>query len=114
VADVVVIADGANSLLAQKAGLARDARPEEQALVAKELLRLPAEEIDRRFAVPPGQGVAIEAFGAATGGLLGYGFIYTNRETLSIGTGALLNASSSIRRLHRFWRGLSSSSTVRT
>jgi electron transfer flavoprotein-quinone oxidoreductase len=91
VADVVVIADGANSLLAQKAGLTRDARPEEQALVAKELLRLPAEEIDRRFAVPPGQGVAIEAFGSATGGLLGYGFIYTNRETLSIGTGALLS-----------------------
>ncbi len=90
-ANVVVIADGANSLLAQKAGLTRDWRPEEQALVAKELLRLPAGEIERRFAVPPGQGVAIEAFGASTGGLLGYGFIYTNRETLSIGTGALLS-----------------------
>ncbi len=90
-ANVVVIADGANSLLAQKAGLTRDWRPEEQALVAKELLRLPAGEIERRFAVPPEQGVAIEAFGAATGGLLGYGFIYTNRETLSIGTGALLS-----------------------
>ncbi|MCX7622873.1 MAG: FAD-dependent oxidoreductase [Thermomicrobium sp.] len=90
-ADVVVIADGANSLLAQKAGLARDWRPEEQALVAKELWRLPAEEIERRFNVPSGQGVAIEAFGAATGGLLGYGFLYTNRDTLSIGTGALLS-----------------------
>jgi len=90
-ADVVVIAEGANALLAQKAGLARESRPEEQALVAKELLRLPAEEIDRRFNVPTGHGVAIEAFGASTGGLLGYGFIYTNRETLSIGTGALLS-----------------------
>ena len=90
-ANVVVLAEGANALLVQKAGLARDWRPEEQALVAKELLRLPAEEIERRFAVSPGQGVAIEAFGASTGGLLGYGFIYTNRETLSIGTGALLS-----------------------
>lgn len=91
-ANVVVLADGANSLLAQKAGLARrDWRPEEQALVAKELLRLSPEEIDRRFNLPAGMGVAIEAFGAATGGLLGYGFIYTNRETLSVGTGALLS-----------------------
>ncbi|MCS7051963.1 MAG: FAD-dependent oxidoreductase, partial [Thermomicrobium sp.] len=45
-ADVVVIADGANSLLAQKAGLAREWRPEEQALVAKELWRLSEAEID--------------------------------------------------------------------
>lgn len=91
-ADVVVLADGANSLLAQKAGLARrDWCPDEQALVAKELLRLSSEEINRRFQLTSNQGVAIEAFGASTGGLLGYGFLYTNRETLSIGTGALLS-----------------------
>jgi electron transfer flavoprotein-quinone oxidoreductase len=89
-ADVVVIADGANSLLAQKAGLHREWRPEEQALVAKELLRLSEDEINRRFNVPSGLGVAIEAFGESTCGLLGYGFLYTNRDTLSIGTGALL------------------------
>lgn len=89
--NVVVLAEGANALLVQKAGLARDWQPDEQALVAKELLRLPAQEIERRFNVSPGEGVAIEAFGASTGGLLGYGFIYTNRETLSIGTGALLS-----------------------
>jgi len=90
-ADVVILADGANSLLAQKAGLTRESRPEEQALVAKELLRLSETEIERRFGVPPGQGVAIEAFGASTGGLLGYGFLYTNRDTVSVGTGALLS-----------------------
>lgn len=90
-ANVVVLAEGANALLVQKAGLARDWQPDEQALVAKELLRLPAQEIERRFNVSAGEGVAIEAFGASTGGLLGYGFIYTNRETLSIGTGALLS-----------------------
>ncbi len=90
-ANVVVLAEGANALVAQKAGLAREWRPEEQALVAKELLRLSEAEIERRFGVPPGHGVAIEAFGASTGGLLGYGFLYTNRDTLSIGTGALLS-----------------------
>ncbi len=35
-------------------------------------------------------GTALEIFGESTAGLLGYGFIYTNKESLSIGTGALL------------------------
>lgn len=90
-ADVVVLADGANSLLAQKAGLHREWAPGEQALVAKELIRLSEEAINARFNVPSGLGVAMEVFGRSTSGLLGYGFIYTNRETLSIGTGALLS-----------------------
>ncbi|MFO7271222.1 FAD-dependent oxidoreductase [Sphaerobacter thermophilus] len=90
-ADVVVLADGANSLLAQKAGLHREWKPNEQALVAKELIRLSEEEIERRFNVPSGQGVAMEIFGQSTKGLLGYGFIYTNKDTISIGTGALLS-----------------------
>lgn len=90
-ADVVVLADGANSLLAQKAGLHDEWQPAEQALVAKELIRLSEDEINRRFNVPSGLGVAMEVFGQSTKGLLGYGFIYTNKETLSIGTGALLS-----------------------
>ena len=86
----VVIADGANSLLAQKIGLHREWAPIEQALVAKELIALPADVIEARFALPPGMGTALEIFGESTAGLLGYGFIYTNKESLSIGTGALL------------------------
>lgn len=90
-ADVVVIAEGANSLLAQKAGLHDEWKPSEQALVAKELIRLSEEQINERFNVASGVGVAMEIFGRSTAGLLGYGFIYTNRETISIGTGALLS-----------------------
>jgi electron transfer flavoprotein-quinone oxidoreductase len=86
----VVIADGANSLLAQKIGLHREWAPIEQALVAKELIALPAETIEARFALPDGMGTALEIFGESTAGLLGYGFIYTNKESLAIGTGALL------------------------
>jgi electron transfer flavoprotein-quinone oxidoreductase len=86
----VVIADGANSLLAQKIGLHREWEPIEQALVAKELIALPSDVIEARFALPPGMGTALEIFGESTAGLLGYGFIYTNKESLSIGTGALL------------------------
>lgn len=89
-ARVVVLADGANSLLAQRAGLHREWEPIEQALVAKELIALPAEKIEDRFALPPGLGTAYEIFGESTWGMLGYGFIYTNKESISIGTGALL------------------------
>ena len=86
----VVLADGANSLLAQKADLRREWSSMDQALVAKELIALPAGTIEERFGLPPGLGTALEIFGESTMGLLGYGFIYTNKESLSIGTGALL------------------------
>lgn len=89
-AHCVVLADGANSLLAKAAGLHREWQPVDQALIAKELIALPAEKIDDRFALPPGMGAAYEIFGESTWGLLGYGFIYTNKESISIGTGALL------------------------
>jgi electron transfer flavoprotein-quinone oxidoreductase len=89
-ANVVVVADGANSLLAQKAGLHQEWDPIDQALVAKELIRLPASTIEDRFNLPEGMGTALEIFGESTWGLLGYGFIYTNRDSLSVGTGALL------------------------
>jgi electron transfer flavoprotein-quinone oxidoreductase len=89
-AHVVVLADGANSLLAKQAGLHREWRPIDQALVAKELIALPAEKIEDRFALPTGMGTAYEIFGESTWGMLGYGFIYTNKESISIGTGALL------------------------
>lgn len=90
-AHCVVLADGANSLLAQRAGLHREWEPIEQALVAKELIALPAEKIEDRFQLPPGMGAAYEIFGESTRGLLGYGFIYTNKTSISIGTGALLH-----------------------
>jgi electron transfer flavoprotein-quinone oxidoreductase len=90
-ADVVVLCDGANSLLAQKAGMHREWQPEDQALVAKELIQFDEDTINQRFNLHDGLGVAMEIFGASTSYLLGYGFIYTNRSTLSIGTGALLS-----------------------
>ena len=90
-ADVVVLCDGANSLLAQKAGLHSEWQPDEQALVAKEIIELGEEVIDQRFNLHDGMGVAMEIFGASTAYMLGYGFIYTNKSSISIGTGALLS-----------------------
>lgn len=90
-ANAVVLADGANSLLGQRAGLHDEWQPDEQALVAKETLNVDAAKIEERFNLPEGKGAALEIFGESTWGMLGYGFIYTNKDSLSIGTGALLS-----------------------
>ncbi len=90
-ASLVVIADGANSFLVQKAGLGRQIEPNEMALVVKEIIALPSGVIEERFTLDPGMGATIEVYGAPTRGMAGYGFIYTNRESLSVGIGALIS-----------------------
>ncbi len=90
-AHLVVIADGANSFLVQKAGLGRQIEPNEMALVVKEIIALPPGVIEDRFTLDPGTGATIEVYGAVTRGMAGYGFIYTNRESLSVGIGALIS-----------------------
>ena len=90
-APLVVIADGANSFLVQKAGLGRPLEPNEMALVVKEIIALPGAAIEDRFTLDPGMGATIEVYGAVTRGMAGYGFIYTNRESLSVGIGALIS-----------------------
>jgi electron transfer flavoprotein-quinone oxidoreductase len=89
-ARLVVIADGANSFLVQKAGLGRPLQPNEMALVVKEVIALPRGVIEDRFNLGPETGATIEVYGAVTRGMAGYGFIYTNRESLSVGIGALI------------------------
>ena len=89
-AHVVVLADGANSLLAKQADMRVEWAPIDQALVAKELIAIPPGTIEDRFQLATGLGAAYEIFGESTWNHLGYGFIYTNKESLSIGTGALL------------------------
>lgn len=91
-ADVVVLADGVNSLLAKKLGFHKELRPDEVALCAMEVLNLPKDVINDRFNVEDGQGVAIEIFGDATKGNLGTSFIYTNKESINIGVGTTLSS----------------------
>lgn len=85
--DVVIACDGVNSLLAQRAGLIDEWKPEEVALAVKETLALPKEKIEERFCLEKEEGATIEMFGKVTEGMLGYGFLYTNKETLSLGVG---------------------------
>lgn len=90
-ADIVVLADGVNSLLAKQVGLRGDLKPEDVALSVKEVIKLPAEKINERFHVESAEGCVYEIFGGPMLGMLGLGFMYTNKESISIGLGVTLS-----------------------
>lgn len=91
-APLVILAEGVNNLLTQQVGLAKtDLPPRFVALSVKEVIGLPAKEIEARFGLAgPTEGVAIDIFGDATLGLPGTAFIYTDKTAISIGVGLLL------------------------
>ncbi|SHN63363.1 FAD-dependent oxidoreductase [Desulfitobacterium chlororespirans] len=84
-ARVVILADGVNSLLAQKAGLKKELEPGEVAVGAKEVIGLPTQVIEDRFNLKEGEGASWLFAGDCTAGRIGGGFIYTNRDSLSLG-----------------------------
>jgi electron transfer flavoprotein-quinone oxidoreductase len=89
-ANVVIACDGVNSMLAQKAGFIDELKASEVALGSKEVIALDPKVIEDRFQLNPGEGATMEMFGSITLGMLGYAFIYTNKETLSLGVGCKL------------------------
>lgn len=89
-AKVVIACDGVNSLLAQKAGFIDELKASEVALGSKEVIQLDPKVIEDRFQLNPGEGATMEMFGDVTLGMLGYAFIYTNKDTLSLGVGCKL------------------------
>ena len=90
-ANIVIAADGVNSLLAKGAGLHPEKQPHQVALATKEIINLSREKIEDRFLLNTNEGATIEVFGDSTMGMIGYGFIYTNRDSLSVGVGALFS-----------------------
>jgi electron transfer flavoprotein-quinone oxidoreductase len=90
-ADVVILADGVNSTLARKAGFHGELDPGNVALAVKEILFLPEEVIQQRFNLGEEEGVVIEMMGTVTEGMVGTGFLYTNKDSLTIGVGCMLS-----------------------
>lgn len=84
-ADVVILADGVNSILAEKAGLRKKVIPSQVSVGVKEIYELPAKVIEDRFALTGNEGAACLFAGSFTNGLAGGGFLYTNKESLSVG-----------------------------
>ena len=83
-AKVVIACDGVNSFLAKEAGLYDHAGAENFTLGVKEVLALPRAEIESRFNVTGDEGADFEIVGG-TQGIAGGAFLYTNRDTVSIG-----------------------------
>lgn len=83
--DLVVVADGALSLIAQKSGLKREPTPKDFAVGIKETIKLPSKTIEERFNIDEEGGVAQIFAGSLTHGMTGGGFLYTNRDTISLG-----------------------------
>ncbi|MGD8813903.1 MAG: FAD-dependent oxidoreductase [Anaerolineales bacterium] len=84
-ADVVLAADGALSFIAERAGLRKRLQPHHFALGIKELIELRPAQIQERFGVQPGESLSHLFFGSLTQGMLGGGFLYSNRESVSLG-----------------------------
>jgi len=90
-ADVVILADGVNSTLARKAGFHGELEAGNVALAVKEILFMPEETIQARFNIGEEEGVVIEMMGTVTEGMVGTGFLYTNKDSLTIGVGCMLS-----------------------
>ena len=84
-AQVVIVAEGVLRLLSSEAGLASEPRPQHHALGYKEVIELPAGVIEDRWHLNPGEGAAQLFMGECTKGMLGGAFLYTNKESISLG-----------------------------
>ncbi len=86
-AQVVILAEGANALIAEREGLRPKTIASDMAVGVKEVIGLPAGKVADRFNLGSGEGAGREYFGAAVRGMTGSAFIYTNRESISLGVG---------------------------
>ena len=84
-AHVVVAADGVNSFLAQDAGIRAKEPTKHLAVGVKSVVKLPRQVIEDRFNLTGNQGAAYAMVGDCTQSVAGGGFMYTNRDSISIG-----------------------------
>ncbi|EQA0821593.1 FAD-dependent oxidoreductase [Escherichia coli] len=81
----VVLAEGANSVLAERHGLVTRPAGEAMALGIKEVLALETSAIEERFHLENNEGAALLFSGGICDDLPGGAFLYTNQQTLSLG-----------------------------
>lgn len=84
-ADITILADGVNSLLAQKLGFRGELKPNQVAVGAKDVIELPSHVIEDRFQCKENEGTAWLFAGTPSAGRVGGGFLYTNKTSISLG-----------------------------
>jgi len=82
---VVIAADGVNSFLARDIGLRAKPRLNHQAVGIKAVVKLDTGRIEDRFGVTGDDGKAFALVGDCTRGVAGGAFLYTNRDSVSLG-----------------------------
>ncbi|MBR0164867.1 MAG: FAD-dependent oxidoreductase [Lachnospiraceae bacterium] len=83
-ADVVILADGVNSPLAQSLGMKKELAQDQTAVGVKEVIGLDEKVISDRFGVAPGEGCAWMMAGFPSDGGIGGACLYTNKDSLSL------------------------------
>jgi electron transfer flavoprotein-quinone oxidoreductase len=84
-AKAVIAADGVNSEVAEMTDARAKFTPEQLYQGVKVIVKLPEEMIEQRFGIGPDEGAAHLFAGDITLNHIGGGFLYTNRDTLSVG-----------------------------
>jgi len=84
-ADLVIDAEGVNRLLLEGLGLVEKLKPEQVAIGAKETIKLGEDKINERFGLSKGEGMAWLLMGSITDYIPGGAFVYTNKDSVSIG-----------------------------
>ena len=88
---VVVAADGVNSFIARGAGFRAKEPTNHLATGVKSVIGLPRGVIEDRFSLEGDEGAAYAVVGDCTNGVGGGGFLYTNRDSVSVGIVARLD-----------------------
>ena len=92
-AEVVILAEGTNSMLAERCLGNPRPKPNQMAVGIKETFELPASVIEDRFLTPEGEGAAMLFVGDCTAGHVGGGFMYANKESISLGLVATISTT---------------------
>ena len=92
--DIVVIAEGAGSILTKKEGLRKgELLPNEIFLFVEESFLLLPEIIEKRFNLKPNEGIAIKFVMDFFRDVKSIGYLNTNKSSISLGTGILFSDS---------------------
>src|SRR5919197_1342178 len=83
--EAIIAADGVNSEVAEITGARHKFTTEELYQGVKVVVKLPEQIIDQRFGIESNEGAAHLFAGDVTLNHIGGGFVYTNRDTVSVG-----------------------------
>ena len=90
---VVILCEGTNSMLAERCLGNPRPKANQMAVGIKETFELPASTIEDRFLTPEGEGAAMLFVGNCTNGHVGGGFMYANKESISLGLVATISTT---------------------